>query len=233
MLIELGKSSSTALLAAEEQSAVHPHLCGELEFESSSERLPLLLFAMEPQQFSCGNCCLDLWHQFLCKRLQWSHNNSVVETSLENGFPSSMKPMLQWSHNNSVVETYVPLVSEINDSSGFNGATTIQLWKHARDYRAGWCGQRFNGATTIQLWKLIHGTGIIKGIWASMEPQQFSCGNFVHKWNIPFVDFELQWSHNNSVVETTCGWDDPMNSIVASMEPQQFSCGNVLIYSVF
>ncbi len=129
MLIELGKSSSTALLAAEEQSAVHPHLCGELEFESSSERLPLLLFAMEPQQFSCGNCCLDLWHQFLCKRLQWSHNNSVVETSLENGFPSSMKPMLQWSHNNSVVETLSTNETYPLLILSFNGATTIQLWK--------------------------------------------------------------------------------------------------------
>ncbi len=62
---------------------------------------------------------------------------------------------------------------------GFNGATTIQLWKPNLSILHPSCNISFNGATTIQLWKLseiytIHWIPIL----ASMEPQQFSCGNF-------------------------------------------------------
>ncbi len=36
----------------------------------------------------------------------------------------------------------------------------------------------------------------------------------------------LQWSHNNSVVETLRKHNKPEWKPKASMEPQQFSCGN-------
>ncbi len=84
---------------------------------------------------------------------------------------------LQWSHNNSVVET-----------------------------------QRF----------LLMGDAENE---ASMEPQQFSCGNY---FMILALDkpHKLQWSHNNSVVETPIDEEVADASPSASMEPQQFSCGN-------
>ncbi len=111
--------------------------------------------------------------------------------------------MLQWSHNNSVVETLVS-GSFLCRLISFNGATTIQLWKleckckhyrrsnhasmepqqfscgNSKTYTAIGCIENsFNGATTIQLWKR-HKTG--------RKPR--------HRKT-------LQWSHNNSVVETT------------------------------
>ncbi len=61
---------------------------------------------------------------------------------------------------------------------------------------------------------------------ASMEPQQFSCGNYTLAADAVPTDMMLQWSHNNSVVETLHGSRDCLSILLASMEPQQFSCGN-------
>ena len=133
--------------------------------------------SMEPQQFSCGNFIDSGGFTFRKAGLQWSHNNSVVETELGGYVPapvvalqwshnnsvvetqeiknkSGMNWALQWSHNNSVVETGDALDYSGNGNHGFNGATTIQLWKH--NYTCFECITilgSFNGATTIQLWK--------------------------------------------------------------------------------
>ncbi len=61
---------------------------------------------------------------------------------------------------------------------------------------------------------------------ASMEPKKFSCVKYSLAADAVAFPSMLQWSHNNSVVETLHGSRDCLSILLASMEPQQFSCGN-------
>ena len=104
------------------------------------------------------------------------------------------------------METNTATVTINPYGTGFNGATTVQLWKHdkrdtARHQRrelqwshnssvvetgvAPMCSthhRSFNGATTVQLWKLSVMTWRVSYQRASMEPQQFSCGNVINRF---------------------------------------------------
>ncbi len=162
---------------------------------------PGKIASMEPQQFSCGN--------------------RPEGRSLRQALQASMEPQ-QFSCGNVTV-----LIVQPDTSCCFNGATTIQLWKRRHLQPAHYPNCRrfngattiqlwkpsvcepvdpdesgFNGATTIQLWKPIAALSVVKNkVVASMEPQQFSCGN-----------------------PTALAWGSSHKE--ASMEPQQFSCGN-------
>ncbi len=134
--------------------------------------------------------------------------------------------VLQWSHNNSVVETvfFVP-------AAGQETLASMEPQQFS-------CGN--TASSSVQ-----YSQG-----YASMEPQQFSCGNTMARISstLTTVSFNgattiqlwkpirqaprrsiissLQWSHNNSVVETIRNCIIPFPVYQASMEPQQFSCGN-------
>ena len=134
--------------------------------------------SMEPQQFSCGNLSFHLSGPggILC----FNGATTIQLWKLGSNGHWRRPEMMR-----------------------FNGATTIQLWKPiTRTVKPGG-SSGFNGATTIQLWKPASIYSVSPGfITASMEPQQFSCGNQVRMGNVIVRQYELQWSHNNSVVET-------------------------------
>ncbi len=109
--------------------------------------------------------------------LQWSHVHSNVETQQRNG-RAPARISLQWSHVHSNVETMYASGerAQLGDASmeprSFKRGNSEPAWR-ARPRHG-----RFNGATFIQTWKLSpNGARLIK-------------------------DYELQWSHVHSNVET-------------------------------
>ncbi len=93
--------------------------------------------------------------------------------------------VLQWSHNNSVVET-----SRVHEYIPGNGLASMEpqqfsCGNNSKIKRTGGAGKGFNGATTIQLWKRIHYHRVEAEELASMEPQQFSCGNGMYHGQRP------------------------------------------------
>ena len=135
-------------------------------------------------------------------RLQWGHDFSAVETSTRAGMKWHKMP-LQWGHDFSAVETICALCISLCSSSGFNGATTFQPWKHRMLCKGtGMNDNGFNGATTFQPWKR----------------------------TLPFRAYlairGLQWGHDFSAVETRCKGHVNFVGRRASMGPRLFSRGN-------
>ena len=158
---------------------------------------------------------------------------------------------LQWGHDLSAVET-PRAIGARSPSSGFNGATTFQPWKLARNRtRFGRC-VRFNGATTFQPWKLRPAPSMIGDSQTSFNGAT-TFQPWKHELTIPGPSRTtvLQWGHDLSAVETGAGppvssvtvgglqWGHDLSAVetrnadtrkprswVASMGPRPFSRGN-------
>ena len=139
--------------------------------------------------------------------LQWGHDDGVVEEACASvhhvlhDWRASMGPR-RWSRGRVA-----------NARSGaamlqcFNGATTMESWKsrldaaqHSRPYSS------FNGATTMESWKSREGSDRLDGTAsASMGPRRWSRGRGHRRRTMMPLGSQLQWGHDDGVVEEPCG----------------------------
>ena len=182
--------------------------------------------SIEPQKVNCGNIqssrwlrvahscfngatTIQLWKRQIhreSRHNQGERFNGATTVQLwklgKAPLPVMLLIGLQWSHNSSVVET-----------AGEN--------KEARANKALQWSHNSSVVETSTRCILLSRVSM-----ASMEPQQFSCGNGSAWLALMYPTGVLQWSHNSSVVETRGTPTGYLYKTRASMEPQQFSCGN-------
>ena len=185
--------------------------------------------SMEPWLFSHGNEETSAQDAEQYRKLQWSHDFSVMETvcwqwDWLGHISASMEPWL-FSHGNDYDSDHEqPLLF------GFNGAMTFQSWKHK--------GRRRNVISRIvasmEPWLFSHGNIISKMLqWLQQDRLQwshdFSVMETLEKWakEHNFMDV-LQWSHDFSVMETKLKKINQEEHYEASMEPWLFSHGNTI-----
>ena len=134
--------------------------------------------SMGPRHYSRGNLFTQIMLLDSVNMFQWGHDITVVETFWpmpwpSQGCPVSMGPR-HYSRGNDfvfVVHPYPPLLS-------FNGATTLQSWKHVSGKIAYCFLYCFNGSTTLQSWKQLRFISIFTRT------------------------LKFQWGHDITVVET-------------------------------
>ncbi len=152
--------------------------------------------SMEPRRCRRGKRRLARCLQACRTRLQWSHDDVVVENS-ENLDAITTTGSLQWSHDDVVVEN--------NDHDAFPARAVVASMEPRRCRR----GKR------RRLWKRLHGRPGFNGAttmssWKTLNPMPF-----------PPVGFTLQWSHDDVVVENFGDAAPQCSGDGASMEPRR------------
>ena len=159
--------------------------------------------------------------------------------------------LLQWGHNFTVVEIAVDAWMFSPGHAGFNGATTLQLWKlkFFGFFRvlSSWL-QWGHNFTVVEI--SIKRGGSFRWTFASMGPQLYSCGNDTTEYDSNMSD--LSFNGATTLQLWKCGYGTYITTVSksfngattlqlwkshavrkqvfiildASMGPQLYSCGN-------